>query len=341
MSAEKNIIIVGGGFAGTTLMRALDGKLPSGYRLLLIGEEEPHDVQPDAAGGGRRLHLSGAGRRPDPADDRRTRRFVMGRVTQVDPARRALTASTLAGDITLSVRASRAGARKPGAARPHPGTRAARAAVEDRRRCDAHSQHGAAAGRPDRAGKRSRVRRQLGHFVIIGGGFSGVETCGPSAIARSSSTDTTRNPHRRPRSSQYARRSASPGNLPAAIAGQPTRAFSHRSRGAMAAIGHSKGVADLCGIRLSGLAAWLLAGAPTTSRRCPRSAARCASSSSGHGERSSPTTSRTCAFPAATTPAQTWFAREFTAGVEVRRGSRSLTCDTLCAVESGRGDDQG
>ncbi|WP_298233610.1 hypothetical protein [uncultured Azohydromonas sp.] len=38
----------------------------------------------------------------------------------------------------------------------------------------------------------------------------------------------------------------------------PTRAFSHRSRGMMATTGHLKGVAELSGLRLSGLPAWLL-----------------------------------------------------------------------------------
>ena len=47
-------------------------------------------------------------------------------------------------------------------------------------------------------------------------------------------------------------------NLVATINGEPTRAFSYRSRGAMAAIGHRKGVADLFGLQLSGLPAWLL-----------------------------------------------------------------------------------
>ena len=39
MDRAKAIAIVGGGFAGTTLARALDGKLPSGYELVLVSEE--------------------------------------------------------------------------------------------------------------------------------------------------------------------------------------------------------------------------------------------------------------------------------------------------------------
>ena len=47
-------------------------------------------------------------------------------------------------------------------------------------------------------------------------------------------------------------------NLLATLNGEPTRAFSYRSRGAMAAIGHRKGVAKLFGLQFSGLPAWLL-----------------------------------------------------------------------------------
>ena len=39
MSTDKNIVIVGGGFAGTTLARALGKRLPRGYRIVLVSEE--------------------------------------------------------------------------------------------------------------------------------------------------------------------------------------------------------------------------------------------------------------------------------------------------------------
>jgi NADH dehydrogenase len=44
----------------------------------------------------------------------------------------------------------------------------------------------------------------------------------------------------------------------ARIGGQPTRRFAHVSRGAMATTGHLRGVAQVFGLRLSGLPAWLL-----------------------------------------------------------------------------------
>jgi NADH dehydrogenase len=47
-------------------------------------------------------------------------------------------------------------------------------------------------------------------------------------------------------------------NLLATIAGRPTTPFRYRARGMMAAIGHRKGVAELFGLGLGGLPAWLL-----------------------------------------------------------------------------------
>ena len=47
-------------------------------------------------------------------------------------------------------------------------------------------------------------------------------------------------------------------NLLAALRGGPTRAFDYKARGSMAAIGRMNGVADVFGIPLWGLPAWLL-----------------------------------------------------------------------------------
>jgi NADH:ubiquinone reductase (H+-translocating) len=40
--------------------------------------------------------------------------------------------------------------------------------------------------------------------------------------------------------------------------GRATAPFAHRSRGMMATVGHLKGVAQIFGLRLSGVAAWML-----------------------------------------------------------------------------------
>jgi NADH dehydrogenase len=47
-------------------------------------------------------------------------------------------------------------------------------------------------------------------------------------------------------------------NIVAAIDGRATESFHHSSRGMMATTGHLKGVAEVRGIKLSGLAAWML-----------------------------------------------------------------------------------
>ena len=96
MSTEKNIVIVGGGFAGTTLVRELDGKLPPGYRLLLISEESHTTFNPMLP------EAVGASIFPEqvvaPIREMITKaHFIMGRVNQVDPARfsaRRMCAST-------------------------------------------------------------------------------------------------------------------------------------------------------------------------------------------------------------------------------------------------------
>lgn len=39
MTEPRNIVVIGGGFAGTTLARELDAGLPPGFELILISEE--------------------------------------------------------------------------------------------------------------------------------------------------------------------------------------------------------------------------------------------------------------------------------------------------------------
>ena len=47
-------------------------------------------------------------------------------------------------------------------------------------------------------------------------------------------------------------------NIARPVTGQPTRPFAYTSRGMMATVGHMNGVAQVFGLRLSGLPAWLL-----------------------------------------------------------------------------------
>ena len=81
---------------------------------------------------------------------------------------------------------------------------------------------------------------------------------GRSAIARWSGTRATASSRRRRRSSRCARPVISPPICSPSLEGAPTRAFDYRARGSMAAIGHMKGVADVFGIPVWGLPAWLL-----------------------------------------------------------------------------------
>src|SRR5690242_17658285 len=92
----KTIAIIGGGFAGTALLRALDGRLPNGYELLLVSDESYttfNPMLPEALGASVfpeqvvspiRQMIRGA-------------RFVMARVTSIDPRARTFRCETLAG----------------------------------------------------------------------------------------------------------------------------------------------------------------------------------------------------------------------------------------------------
>jgi NADH dehydrogenase len=63
-----------------------------------------------------------------------------------------------------------------------------------------------------------------------------------------------------PPTAQFAVRQARhlAGNLLDTVHGRPTQAFSYRSRGMMASIGHLKGVAEVGGVALTGWLAWLV-----------------------------------------------------------------------------------
>src|SRR5258708_3301622 len=100
----KTIVIAGGGFAGTTLARALDGKLPPSHQLLVISEESYTTFNPMLP------ETLGASIFPEQvvAPIRQMLnlgRFIMGRVNAVDTVRRTLTAPPVAADASPSVAA--------------------------------------------------------------------------------------------------------------------------------------------------------------------------------------------------------------------------------------------
>lgn len=374
----KTIAIVGGGFAGTALLRALDGRLPNGYELVLISEESYttfNPMLPEAVGASVFPEQVVAPIRQMV----RSARFVMGRVISADPAARVLRCATLAGEIVqpfdqlLLAFGNRArldllpGLAEHGMALKTVGDAMHIRNVVLRRVAQIELESDPA------------VRARLGHFVVIGGGFSGVETAGelvdclagirryyprvgsgelqvtllqdqsrlllelperlgraahaslaargvrvrigtragcvgergvkltdgelisaasvictigtrPNALVERMGLPVERgrivvdpdlsvagvrgvwavgdcalvpNAHDgkwAPTTAQFAVREArcAAGNVLARIAGRPTRAFRYRARGSMAAIGHRKGVADIFGLPLWGLPAWLL-----------------------------------------------------------------------------------
>src|SRR5512147_629330 len=175
MDQAKTIVIVGGGFAGTTLARELDGKLPAGYELVLISEESYTTFNPMLP------EALGATIFPEQAvapirQMVRSARFIMGRVSTIDTLGRTVTATTLAGPSTLGyahlVLAFGNRARLdliPGLAEN---------ALPLKTIGDAMHIRNTVLRRVAQIELESdpAIRRRLGHFVIIGGGFSGVET---------------------------------------------------------------------------------------------------------------------------------------------------------------------
>jgi NADH:ubiquinone reductase (H+-translocating) len=374
----KTIAIVGGGFAGTKLLCALDGRLPAGYELLLISEESYTTFSPMLP------ETLGASVFPEQvvAPIRlmvRNARFIMGRVTAIDARLKTLTCETLAGtqvqhfEHLILAFGNRAridllpGLAEHGLALKTVGDAMHIRNVVLRRIARIELESDPA------------VRRRLGHFVVIGGGFSGVETAGelvdclasirqyyprvgadelkvillqdhprlllelperlgyaahrslsergvtvrtgararcvnersvmldtgevlsaatvictigtrPNALVTRMLLATERGrivvapdlsvpnapglwavgdcalvPNASdgktcPPTAQFAVREAAllADNLIATLSGKPTRAFSYRPLGAMAAIGHRKGIASLFGLPLWGLPAWLI-----------------------------------------------------------------------------------
>lgn len=374
----KRIVIVGGGFAGTALVRSIEARLPADCELVLISEESHTTFNPMLP------EVVGASVFPEQVvaplrQITRRSQFIMGRVTAIDPARRTLRCDSLAGEFDLAF--------------AH-----LVLAFGNRARLDllpGLAEHGLALKTVgDALHLRNTVlrriarielerdpalRARLGHFVVIGGGFSGVEVAGelagslaqirryyprvadgeiqvtllhdqprllpelserlgraahaalakggvnvrtgtlakcvgergvllasgefvpastvictigtqPNALVERMLLPTSRgrlvvnpdlsvpevpglwavgdcaqvvNAHDgrpSPPTAQFAVRQARclADNLIAVLCGQPTRAFAYRPRGSMAAIGHRKGVADVFGIPVWGLPAWLL-----------------------------------------------------------------------------------
>ena len=172
-----SIVIVGGGFAGTTLARELQRTLP----LTLISEESYttfNPMLPEAVGSAIFPEHAVA---PIRAMLAPTTRFVMGKVARVDLIRKSLECDTLAGPRTLPydhlVLAFGSRARLdlvPGMAQH---------ALPLKTVGDALHIRNVVLRRAARIQLEADpiVRRRLGRFIIVGGGFSGVEVAGSLA----------------------------------------------------------------------------------------------------------------------------------------------------------------
>lgn len=181
-STTRRIVIVGGGFAGTTLARALERRLAPPWQVLLVSEESYTTFNPMLA------EVVGASVFPEhvvaPIRQMlatRTSRFVMGRVTAVDPVRRTLHAQTLAGmqEIGYEHLVLAFGTRAsldlvPGLAEHALPLKLVGDALHIRNRVLQRLARIELESDP-------ALRRALGHFVVIGGGFSGVEVAGELA----------------------------------------------------------------------------------------------------------------------------------------------------------------
>ncbi|MFM9880606.1 MAG: NAD(P)/FAD-dependent oxidoreductase [Burkholderiaceae bacterium] len=381
MPAKKLIVIVGGGFGGSTVMRTLDKNLPADVELVLISEESYttfNPMLPEAVGASIfPEHVVAPLRalfKPGPQ-----RQFIMAKVTDIDPHTSTLSCSSLGGvrklryDHLILAFGNRARLDLIPGMEQH--------AMPLKTVGDALEIRNAVLRRLARIELETdtKLRQQLGHFVVIGGGFSGVEVAGelvdclhsvrqyypmvakgdlkvtvlhdtqqllpelnmglgraalaslqkrkvsvqlgaraaevtadgvkltsgefleaatvistigtrPNALAEHLGFATERGripvlPDMRvkehaniwalgdcalvpnahdgkfaPPTAQFAVRQAKQlaANLMAVLMQKDTRAFNHKSAGAMASIGHMKGVADVFGFSVSGLPAWLL-----------------------------------------------------------------------------------
>lgn len=175
-----NITIIGGGFAGATLARRLMGRLPPGWDITLISEDSYTTFNPLLP------EVVGASIFPEHAvaplreviDVANGGRFVMGAVSAIDPDARTVSASTLVGEsrfaydhLVLAVGSRARIDLIPGMAEHALPLKSVGDALHIRnivlRRLAAMELE----PDPDR-------RALLGHFLVIGGGFSGVEVAG-------------------------------------------------------------------------------------------------------------------------------------------------------------------
>lgn len=177
---DKNIVIIGGGFAGTTLARHLEKLLRPPYRVILVSEESYTTFNPMLA------EVVGASVFPEqvivPIRQMLAQsRFIMANVTDVDYEHRIVHGRTLAGDreIPFEHLIFAFGTRAnldlvPGMAEHSLPLKLIGDAMFIRNRVLRQLARIELETCP-------QTRHRLGHFIVIGGGFSGVEVAGELA----------------------------------------------------------------------------------------------------------------------------------------------------------------
>ena len=180
MRAEQNIVIIGGGFAGTTLARSLEKLVEPSTCITLLSEESYTTFNPMLA------EVVGASVFPEqvivPIRQMVKRvRFIMGSVQDVNYAQGTVSCATLAGPreipfdhlvFAFGTRASLA--LVPGMAEHALPLKLVGDALFIRNRVLRQLARIELESDPV-------LRRRLGHFIVIGGGFSGVEVTGELA----------------------------------------------------------------------------------------------------------------------------------------------------------------
>jgi NADH dehydrogenase len=180
LAHTHSIVIVGGGFAGTALARALDAQRTPGLQVTLVSDESTttfNPMLPEAVGASVFPEQVVAPLR-EILDPKRGDCFVMGRVTDVDTHTRSLRCRTLAGDLRVHYDQLVLAFGNRARLDVVPGM--ALHAMPLKTVGDALHIRNAVLRRLARIELEYdlELRREIGHFVVIGGGFSGVEVAG-------------------------------------------------------------------------------------------------------------------------------------------------------------------
>lgn len=175
----RQVVIVGGGFAGTTLAQALERTLPATHRVVLVSEESYttfNPMLPEVVGAAVFPEHVVAPIRQMLAGERS--QFVMGRAQRVDFEQRKLFAQTLAGEqglpfdhlvLAFGLRADTS--LVPGLKEHALPLKLVGDALHIRNRVLQRLARMELEADPVE-------RFRLGHFIVVGGGFSGVEVAG-------------------------------------------------------------------------------------------------------------------------------------------------------------------